>query len=80
MGEMSEILAEVLANYLDSLLSGDASLEDCLSRFPQYEHELVKLLCLVRAIMSVRLSPPRSRFVEDTSEWLVSQLPDRNST
>jgi hypothetical protein len=75
---MALSIDEAIANCLEAINDQGSSIEDCTARYPQYKNELVELLGLVYSIKILDQISPRSQFVENASQRLVSKLPNRN--
>jgi hypothetical protein len=75
---MTVSIDEAIANCLEQINNQGSSIEDCTARYPQYENELVELLGLVYSIKNLDQISPRTLFVENASQRLVSKLPNRN--
>lgn len=77
MTDKSPPFDRVLATCVESVLTGRASIQDCLDRYPQYRQELSDLLPVAQSLRRAPDVKPSLHFRMRSRDRLVARLPDR---
>jgi hypothetical protein len=72
--ENDRALAEALNDCLDAIEAGQASVEDCLARYPQYADRLEDLLRLSNEVMTLSFPAPTSEMLAVGEQKLVQAV------
>ncbi|MFN2155406.1 MAG: DUF5667 domain-containing protein [Anaerolineae bacterium] len=74
---MSRLPARILAQCLDAIESGETTLEECKTRYPQYREELMPLLRMAATLREEPSMGPRPSFRRTARQRLLAKLPPR---
>jgi hypothetical protein len=74
---MSRLPARILAQCLDAIESGETTLEECKTRYPQYREELMPLLRMAATLRDEPSMGPRPSFRRTARQRLLAKLPPR---
>ena len=69
--ENDRAFATILNDCLDAIEAGQASIEECLARYPQYADRLEELLCLGDAVRALPLPAPTPEMLASGERRLV---------
>jgi hypothetical protein len=74
---MTQLSGQVLAQCLDAIDRGDATLQECLARYPQHREELMPILRMAAMLHDDPSAGPRPLFRRTARQRLLAKLPPR---